>query len=162
MIPRAQVAVPNQTAGMGDLNLPLAAPQIGFPVQQIAPQVQQPGPFVPTPAATVGNPGWPAQQVVPTAATTSPSDIASTGRRRRRTAAEMQAVNPASPAATPGTVASQAPFPHSSSPSGFAEQVPGQPAAPAQTDMGFGMSQGQPAAGNPELTAMLDDFFTKG
>src|SRR6266851_2469718 len=117
-------------------------------------QVQQPGPFVPTPAATVGNPGWPAQSTVPTAAATSPSEQPATGRRRRRTTAEMQAANPSSPAATPGTVAPQALFPHPSA-NIAAQQVP------VQTDMGFGMSQGQPAAGNPELTAMLDDFFTK-
>ncbi len=119
------------------------------------PQVQQPGPFVPIPAATVGNPGWPVQTAAPTAATTSPSEQPATGRRRRRTAAEMQAANQFSPSTTPGTVAPQASFPHPSD-NIAAQQVP------IQTDMGFKMSQGQPATENPELTAMLDDFFTKG
>ena len=128
-----------------------SSPAVTGPAQQ----VQQSGPFVPTLAATVGTPGWPAQNSAPTAATTSPSEQPATGRRRRRTAAEMQAANQSSPSTTPGTVAPQAPFPHPSA-NIAAQQVP------VQTDMGFGMSQGQPAAGNPELTAMLDDFFTKG
>ncbi len=138
--------------------IPTQMPPAGQQFLQSSPTVtgpapQQPGPFVPTPAAAAGSHGWPATNAAPTAATTSPSDQPATGRRRRRTAAEMQAANGAQPAdqAAPGpTTATQAPFPH-----------PGQP-APVQTDMGFGMSVGQPAAGNPELTAMLDDFFTKG
>ncbi len=65
----------------------------------------------------------------------------------------MQQANGAAGAGQPApspAAAPQAPFPH-----------PGQ-AAPVQTDMQFGMAQGQPAAANPELSAMLDDFFTKG
>jgi hypothetical protein len=63
----------------------------------------------------------------------------------------MQAANPASPTATQGTVAPQAPFPH-----------PGQVTQPIQTDMGFGIAQGAPASANPELATMLDDFFKQG
>lgn len=130
------------------------------------PQVtSQPAPFVLTPAAAAGAPGWPAPNPAPIAAMTSPSDPAPTGRRRRRTAAEMAAAAPQGPtgAATPP----QAPFPHSSQ-----QQAPQQsqgapqgqfpvtqtPAGP-QTDMGFGMAQGQPATANPELAGMLDNFF---
>lgn len=77
----------------------------------------------------------------------------------------MAAAAPQGPtgAATPP----QAPFPHSSQ-----QQAPQQsqgapqgqfpvtqtPAGP-QTDMGFGMAQGQPATANPELAGMLDNFF---
>ncbi len=147
-----------------------------------APQVQQSGPFqtaaqsaaasqapmgfgqFPNPSAssTTPNTAGPAGG----ATTASPSEQPATGRRRRRTAAEMQASNNASghnpTVATSGVNTPQAPFPHPSSPSGFAGQVPGQTSTPAQTDMGFGMSSGQSAAANPELSAMLDDFFTKG
>ena len=34
-----------------------------------------------------------------------------------------------------------------------------QTAAGPQHDMGFGIAEGQPTTANPELNAMLDDFF---
>jgi len=150
MAPVMQQITPQVQQGATPTQMPPAGQQF----LQSSPTVT--GPFVPTPATAAGNPGWPAQNAAPTAATTSPSEQPATGRRRRRTAAEMQAANGAQPArqAAPGPeTAPQAPFPH---PGAAAQQ------APVQTDIGFGMSAGQPAAGNPELAAMLDDFFTKG
>ena len=114
------------------------------------PQVQQPGPFVPTPAANVAAPGLSAPNPVQPAATTSPSELAPAGRRRRRTAAEMQAANGPAPSGQPmpaPAAAPQAPFPH---------------AATAQPAPQFGIAQGQEVAANPELSGMLDDFFGKG
>jgi hypothetical protein len=111
-------------------------------------QVQQPGPFgdVSTVASQSTNTVTPSNNAgpVPGVSTTSPSEPA---RRRRRTAAEMQAAQQP-PAGQPANgAAPQAPFPH-----------PGQ-----QTPLAdFGISQGQPAAANSELAGMLDDFFGKG
>ncbi len=134
-------------------------------------QVQQPDPFVPVisnaPAAATN---WPQTTAASSAASVQTAEQLTTGRRRRRTAAEMQAANGAQPAgqlAAGPTAAAQAPFPHpgqaaTTQPVGAA-QFGQQPAtAPVQTDTGFGISSGQPASGKPELTAMLDDFFTKG
>jgi hypothetical protein len=112
-------------------------------------QVQQPGPFLTQPAMPVGNQGAPnvanpSEQATQSAsAGPAPTEPA---RRRRRTAAEMQAAQQP-PAGQPANgAAPQAPFPH-----------PGQ-----QTPLAdFGISQGQPAAANPELAGMLDEFFGK-
>ena len=62
----------------------------------------------------------------------------------------MQEANGGTPPAG-ASAAPQAPFPH-----------PGQTAAQAAPAANFGIAQGQPAAANPELSAMLGDFFTKG
>jgi hypothetical protein len=150
-----------------------AAP-IGRPgqTQQVTQQVQQPGPFAasaatsqPTAQATQSfNPG-----PAPSASTTSPSEQPAPGKRRRRTAAEMQAANgagvvPGVTAGQPG--APQAPFPHPSQQANAGQtqfpQSNQSGALPGQTDMGFGIAEGQPAAANPELAGMLDDFFKQG
>ena len=70
-------------------------------------QVQQPGPFAPTPAGPAGSPGWPQTNAAQTAATTSPSEAPATGRRKRRTQAEIAAAGSGQPAGP-----QQAPFPH--------------------------------------------------
>lgn len=135
------------------------AQQTALATQQPAQQVQQPGPFVPTPAAGAAPASgqWP-QNPAPTAATTSPSDPAPATRKRRRTAAEMAAATPGAPNGQvpqqPAAVA-QAPFPHP----GQAAQSPGpQPGQPGNTAAGsFGIAQ--PAAASSELSTMLDDFF---
>lgn len=154
---QAQIAPPAQVqtakpAFPGDMN-----PQ----VQQPAQQVQQPGPFAAIPAAGAApaNGQWP-QNPAPGAATTSPSDPAPAQRRRRRTAAELAEANAGpgvgqvaqQPAAAP-----QAPFPH---PGQAAAQTitPGQPGNTAAGSFGIA----QPAAANPELAGMLDDFFKQG
>ncbi len=157
-----QTAAPNQ--GAGDLNRPMPAPQIAM--QQPAAfgqhqQVQQPGPFVATPAAGAAAPvgQWPQNPAQP-AATTSPSEPAPAARRKRRTAAEMQTAQPqpGGPAAAP-----QAPFPHPGQAVNAAPQqldafpAPGQPGNTAAGT--FGMAAGQPAAANPEMSQMLDSFF---
>jgi hypothetical protein len=118
-------------------------------VQQPAQQVQQPAPFVQHQPAQ--NAGWPGSQgqPAPTAATSPPSEAAQPARRRRRTAAEMQAANGAAPGEQPApapSAAPQAPFPN-----------PGQAtqAQPAQ----FGIATGQPAGADPAIQTMLDDFF---
>ncbi len=123
------------------------------------PQVQPSAPFVPTPAPNAAWPGQGTPNPAPTAATTSPSEPAPAQRRRRRTAAEMAEANNAAPANGQAPVqpaaAPQAPFPH---PGQGVAVAPGQPVGgPA-----FGIAQGQPAAANPELAGMLDDFFKQG
>jgi hypothetical protein len=137
--------------GLPDATLPNAAPmqQIAPAVQQAPAQVQQPGPFAPTPAAGAAvATGQSPQNPVQPAATASPSEPAPAQRRRRRTAAEMQQANGQAPAGQAPQQAPQAPFPN-----------PGNP-APAQAQQGsFGIAQGQPAAANPELAGMLDSFF---
>jgi hypothetical protein len=122
-----------------------AQAQIAAPVQQ----VQQPDPFVSpsgSPATSAApNPSTPGAGHAPTA---SNADPAPQQRRRRRTAAEIQAAQqpqpngqaPQQPAGAP-----QAPFPH-----------PGQQTAP---EANFGIAQ--PAQADPALGAMLDDFFGK-
>lgn len=123
--------------------------------------IQQPSPQVQQPAQQTTQ--WPvqAQQPMqqPVQQVQQPSEPPPAQRRRRRTAAEMAEANgapatgqaPQQPAAAP-----QAPFPHpgqvAQAPTG---QVVGGPAAQGS----FGMAAGQPAAANPELSTMLDDFF---
>ncbi len=139
---------------------PVAA--IGHPVQaNPLQQAQQPSPF--STAHPVAATFQPQTQSTAPAPTASNPDPAPAQRRRRRTAAEMAEANgapanaqsPQQPAA-----AQQAPFPH-----------PGQQSqpqvtqafianAPSQAPQGsFGIAQGQPAAANPELASVLDDFF---
>jgi len=119
-------------------------------------QVQQPDPFVPT---SVQNAAPLGQQQPPTARsaeTASPSEPAQ--RRRRRTAAEMQAANgtqTAQAASTAAQPAPQVPFPVP----GATALPPGATGAPQAS---FGIAQGQPTASNPELSGLLDDFFGKG
>jgi hypothetical protein len=127
--------------------------------QQIAQQVQQQAPFVPSePAQQTLFAGSPTNTGGPAAATQQPAAEQPAGqRRRRRTPAEMAQANGAAPAGQPAqqtTAAQQAPFPH-------AGQTTMSPttAAPAGT---FGIAEGQPAAANPELAGMLDDFFKQG
>lgn len=131
-------------------------PQIA---QQPSQQVQQSDPFVAlaSAASTQVAPGTQQAISAPFVGTTQPSDPAPAQRRRRRTAAEMAEANgtpsagqaPQQPATAP-----QAPFPHSG------QQVANN-AAPPGTPMvatsAFGIAQ--PAAANPELAGMLDDFF---
>jgi hypothetical protein len=166
--PVTQAAPPVQHAATQQIAPP--AQQWPAQTQQPVQQVQQPGPFAGTPAAGAApaNGQW-TQNPAPTAATTGPSDPAPAQRRRRRTAAEMQAANGAPPngqaplvAPQPGTgvggsPAPQAPFPHPGqtvvSQPAFVANPPG-PTAPQGS---FGIAQ--PAAANPELAGMLDDFF---
>jgi len=140
--------------------------------EQARQQVQQPGPFAEQPTSAA-----------PASSTVSPgmagTEPAPTGRRRRRTAAEMQAANggaPAGQATQQPAGAPQAPFPHPGQSAPFTQpagaaatsQPFSQGGAPSaanqgqQADMGFGLSQGQPASANPELATMLDDFFKQG
>lgn len=133
----------------------IAAPQ---PAQQVQPQGQAgAGPFGDSPAPNAVHHGQAVQATAQPAGTTSLSDPAPAQRRRRRSAAEMQQSNGAAPAGQPGPApaqaAPQAPFPHP----GSAAQ-----GAPAAQTASFGIAQGQPAAANPELSGMLDDFFKKG
>jgi hypothetical protein len=148
---QAQAApAPNSTG-----QAPLLSTQQGsiMQVQQPAPQVQQPAPQVQQPAPFVQhqpaqNAGWPGSQgqPAPTAATSPPSEAAQPARRRRRTAAEMQAANGAAPGEQPAPAPAAAPFPN-----------PGQ-AAQAQPAQ-FGIATGQPAGADPAIQTMLDDFF---
>jgi hypothetical protein len=133
--------------------------------QATAQQVQQPG-FFDASGATNQPTGQasPSSSTAPvhSASTTSPSEQPSAQRRRRRTTAEMQAANGTTPAAavvaTPNGPALQAPFPHpGSTVQGAASS--GQTTSPPNQ---FGIAQGQPAAANPELAGMLDDFFKQG
>ena len=157
--PPVQTVLPNQNAGMGDLNLPHTQIQPNQVFQQPQ-QVQQPGPFQTTaqPAGAFQAPTGSNQFPNPSGTSTIPNTVAPVGtaptaspsepagqRRRRRTQAEMQATNGVAPAPV------QAPFPH-----------PGSEGAPAATQASFGIAQGQPASGNPELSGMLDDFFKQG
>jgi hypothetical protein len=153
--PRPAIAAPAQPAALpnpaqnynGAGQSALAAPQAGngmFP-QQGTQQVQQPGPFALTPAPNAALLGQQQASLVPPAATTSLSDQPAQ-RRKRRTQAEIAADNAA--AAQPNGGIQQAPFPHPGA---------GQQAQPQQAE--FGIAQGQPAAANPELATMLDDFF---
>ena len=143
-------------AGTGQLMPPAIQPgqaTTGWPAQaqQPAQQVQQPAPF-PTvsPAASSTWPTIPQSpgSAGPAAPVTQGADPAPT-RRRRRTAAEMQASQPNGAAPAP-----QAPFPH---PGQVASGAAGQPSQGGN----FGIAAGQPAASNPELSGMLDSFFGK-
>jgi hypothetical protein len=147
IIPPPNASTPQNSTGQA----PLLSIQPGstMQVQQPAQQVQQPAPFVQhQPAQNAGWPGSPGQPA-PTAATSPPSEAAQPARRRRRTAAEMQAANGAAPGEQPApapAAAPQAPFPN-----------PGQ-AAQAQPAQ-FGIATGQPAGADPAIQTMLDDFF---
>lgn len=123
-------------------------------------QAQQSIPFTPPSSATASTTALlatnaPMPMANPTAQLASPSEGQPQQRRRRRTAAEMQAANGAPPAGQGPVPASQAapqaPFPHA----GGGQQTPLPP-------NNFGIQQGQPAAANPELATMLDDFFKPG
>lgn len=133
------------------LSTPVAAQQTEMPITpQGSPQLQK-NPSITSMTPNTAGPGG-------TAPVASPSEGQASPRRRRRTAAEMQAAQgqPAVPQPAPAVPgAPQAPFPHPASPSA----VPGtiSQAAPGS----FGMATGQPAAANPELNTMLDDFFGK-
>jgi hypothetical protein len=121
-------------------------------------QVQQPAPFVPNQPAP--NAAWPGSQgqPAPTAATTSPSEPVPTGRRRRRTAAEMAQAAPQGANGTAPTAAPQAPFPHPQGTTAFVANAPSEQAKQGS----FGIAQGQPATANPELAGMLNNFFKQG
>lgn len=137
-------------------------PQIA---QQPAQQVQQPAPLQaqtgqwPAAASTAVNPSTSGEFQQSTGSTSAPNaaDPAPAQRRRRRTAAEMAQANEAQPngqAPQQPATAPQAPFPH---PGQAAAQTitPGQPGNTAAGSFGIA----QPAAANPELAGMLDDFF---
>jgi hypothetical protein len=158
-IPFAQTATPAAPTGTGvGFATQPATSVANWPVQ--TQQVQQPGPF--TQPGTTSASGAATSQPSSNAAAPSAGNPAQQAeqpagqRRRRRTAAEMAQANGAAPAGQPAqqTAAPQAPFPH-------AGQTTMSPttAAPAGT---FGIAEGQPAAANPELAGMLDDFFKQG
>lgn len=178
--PVGAIAAPQQQMMVPDPRYPTngVAPAIQYqqPSQQViqpSQQVQQPGPFanpaqgavaqtgqMTTPqgstssaSPSMGSPqqGIHTQHPAGTADGASPSDQQPATRRRRRTAAEMQAANGqvgSAPAAQGQQVAAQAPFPHE-----------GQQTAAQGNTAQFGISQGQPAAANAEVSQMLDDFF---
>jgi hypothetical protein len=139
------------------------------PVQQTTAQVQQPGPFMPDatqPAGAAATNQPSSNAAAPSAG--NPAPPAEGQRRRRRTAAEMQAANgaqpvavgpnaPGSAAGNPTTAPLRAPFPNPGA--GQPAQATGGTPLPPNN---FGIAQGQPAGGNPEVSAMLDDFFGKG
>lgn len=166
--PQVQQALGQQAIGM----MQQPATNIG----QTAQQVQQPGFFAPvtlapaaaqqpmmqtTPQGTPQFQNPSATSTIPntagqggTAPIASPSDQQPTQRRRRRTAAEMAAANGAAGHPQPTGQAPQAPFPHpGAQQTAAASQVP--------SEGSFGIAQGQPAGANPEVSAMLDDFFGK-
>ena len=169
--PAAQQLAPN-TTGQAPLltTQPGSTMQVQQPVQQIngpfaspAQQVQPPTPFVPPVTAPVQTvqPAWPTDTGVASATPqVSSSDPAPT-RRRRRTAVEMAAAQLAT--GQPAATAPQAPFPHPASPTASQGAVSGAfptstGALPGQLDA-FGMGQGQPAAADPAIAAVLDNFF---
>lgn len=185
--PVQQTVAPNTQAGIGDMNQPMPAAQIAqqAPQQQVfqpAPQVQpqtfiQPAAAAPAPTAFGQFPSPSAGSTFPSptanpaggATTASPSEPAPTLRRRRRTAAEMQAAQPGQPApATAQAVPQQsgqmpqAPFPHPAQPAAAPQQLDAFPTAGAPGQAQFGMAPGQPAGANPEVSAMLDNFFKQG
>lgn len=144
---------------VGRLDTPrtaIAAPATQAQIAAPVTQVQQPDPLALAVAAAEAQFLAPAAPQTasagPAAASQQPAaavEPAPTQRKRRRTAAEMAEANgaPASgQAPQQPALAAQAPFPH-----------PGQA---AQTGT-FGIAAGQPAAANPELSGMLDDFFGK-
>ena len=170
--------------GRNDVARPVSTASIaGIPQTQVgqmmipAQQVQQPGPFPAQGAAQqtmmqTTPQGTPTSQspsgtlMTPNTADpggTAPTASLSNGptsppqRRRRRTSAEVQAANAATPAGQlargqgnpPAGGAMQAPFPHLG-------QATTQP---AQTDMSFGMSAGAPVGANSEVAQALDSFF---
>jgi hypothetical protein len=141
---------PPQQAGTGTLMPPTIQPGQGHTTQQ----VQQPGPFgVASTAANQSiNTGLPSSNTgpAPGVQTTSPSEAPAGGRRRRRTAAEMQA------AQQPNGGTPQVPFPVQGQ--GATQAIPQQVEQTGQA-ASFGIGGGQPAAANPELAGMLDDFF---
>lgn len=146
-------------------------------VQMPAQQVQQPAPFVPTAPVQTAQPVAPTGTGAGFATPPAPSiEPAATPRRRRRTTAEMQAAQPPgqqAPAAAqaapqqPGQ-AQQAPFPHlrQAAPQQL-DAFPAPSGAPAHPSTmapqpQFGMAPGTPAGANPEVSAMLDNFFKQG
>lgn len=144
---------------------PPATQQIAPPVQQTQPEAQQTAPFVPPSgqAQPQPNAAWPTTQASPAAATQQPAGAAEpTTRRRRRTAAEMTQTAPQAP--NGAAAAPQAPFPHpgqQTQPQGTQAFVANAPSQ--QVSQGsFGVAEGQPAAANPELAVMLDNFFKQG
>lgn len=152
---------PNHNAGMGDLNIPhtqIQPTQAFQQVQQPVQQVQQPGPFAS--AATAGPSGPSMTNAAQPAGTTSPSEPQQ-GRRRRRTAAEMQAANGAAPSGQPSPGAAgqtpQAPFPVSTQTGALPGQLDMGPALNAGQPANFGIAQ--PSDPSNEVKTMLDDFF---
>jgi hypothetical protein len=162
LVGRNDVPRPVITSGQGYVNPPPvsinggSAQQIAAPAQQPAQQVQQPDPLQPqtswpvssTISAGVAAMNQPSSNAAATfAGNPAPqADQPAQQRRRRRTAAEMQAAQQLQPngqAPVQPTGAPQAPFPH-----------PGQQTAP---EANFGIAQ--PAQADPALGAMLDDFF---
>jgi hypothetical protein len=154
------------------------AQPVALPAQGQTMQVQQTAPFAsatPAPAAAQqpmmqttpqGSPQWPNPSttsippntvgqggIAPTASPSEPT------RRRRRTAAEMAAAQPAT--GQPAPAAPQAPFPHpgqQTAPQGQFQPSTAPGALPGQLDA-FGMGQGQPAGADPAIAAVLDNFF---
>jgi hypothetical protein len=157
-------------------------PSQQWPQQGTTQQVQQPAPFGgtgPMPAHNAPAPGPSTQNAAPFAATTSPSEQLATGRRKRRTQAEITAANGAGPAVSGG--AQQAPFPHpgqvqqpgpfTTAPTAGGPFTQTSGAAPTAVSSGqqgnaqqleFGIGQGQDANADPALKGMLDNFFTQG
>jgi hypothetical protein len=151
-----------QMNGPGDVT-PYVSPVSIPSMQQTAPQVQQQAPFTP-PAGGVATNQPSSNAAAPSAG--NPASPAEGQRRRRRTAAEMQAANQPSPngsgstsAPAPAGAPLRAPFPNP----GLQGGLPGagQPTGTQLPPNNFGIAQGQPAGGNPEVSAMLDDFFGK-
>ena len=188
-VPRTAGAIAHQPTGQEQATIQVT----GQPTQPVTlqpqgqvTQVQQPGPFVPSasPAQPAAWSGPVTQQLAQPAPTTSPSEPAPAGRRKRRTAAEMQAQQsngpgsqgvgqaPHNPAtAQPGQMP-QAPFPHPASPPATQGTAPGQQTQPQGTQAfianapsqrvsqgSFGMAPGTSAGADPNISAQLDAFF---
>lgn len=129
-----------------------------LPIAPVA-QVQQPAPLASSAPNAAGQPtaAAPALATAPHGApAASPSEGAQAPRRRRRTAAEMAAVNGAAPVQAAPTTAPQAPFPVQGGPQ---QAVGGPPPGTPVPPNNFGVGGGQPVAANPELAGMLDNFF---
>jgi len=140
------------------------AAQLEHQLQAPAQQAQQPTPFVPSAATAL----FPTQQSSgqPLVQSANNPEPAPATRRRRRTAAEMTAANevaganqlPQQPAAAP-----QAPFPHpgqQTQPQGTQAFITNAPSQQAPQGS-FGIAAGTPAAADPAVSTMLDNFFGK-
>lgn len=184
--PAAQTQAPSPTQqfvqNSSQSPMQQSAPQQGQWPQQTVQQVQQPDPFLqqtgqftqPAGAAATNQSfsggsapfaGTPVQQV----------DQPATGRRKRRTQAEIAAANAGNGQQAPAG----APFPHpgqQGQPGPFAQTAtpgvptgtgaefvtqPGTSAANQPGQIEFGIGQGQPAEANPNVQQALDSFFGK-
>lgn len=160
--PVGAIASPVQQAQLAPPNERQDAANVAVFAQQPAQQVQQTTPLQPQTGQWPAQTAQPGSQMVTGAASAtqpaSSTDPAPTQRRRRWTAADIAQANAApanGQASQQPAAALQAPFPHP----GSASTVPLATQGATSAQGSFGIAQGQPAAANPELAGMLDNFF---